>query len=798
MKTRVTMCVFVVFVLALAAQAGAQAESDRKTIQIGVVIDGPAQRLQDSLKLIASEIIALTRSAFEVKFDPKKQIVSDWQPDSIRQALDQLLADPEVDIVMANGPISSNDLVTRTDLPKPAVAPFVINKRIQVLAGPEGELKRKNLSYVVWSLNLDRDLKAFTELGQFKRIAFIGGGHIGRSIPKLLEDLVKQAEKQGVEIVPVYGEETAEVALERLPKQIDAVYLGPNPRMSMDEIEKLAAGLVERRLPSFSWFGRSEVEKGILAGLGGPEDFIRLSRRIALNIQRILQGEPPENLVTAFRLTEQLVINMTTARAVGVWPDFAVLSDAVLLGTKREAVKRKLTIHSAIQEAMKANLDLRAADKEVLAGEQEIRRARSNLLPQLDVSASGGWIDDDRAGFGQAERTVFWSATLNQSIYHQEAWANLGIQSDLQRSRKHQRHQTKLDVAADVALAYLDLLKAQTYERIQKENLRLTRSNLALARVRLQIGAAGPDEVYRWEAQVANSRRDLIGTISARNQVEIALNRLLNRPPEEPFLVEETSLNDPLLLSSEQILRDYFSNPFRFKVLREFMVYEGLKQAPELRALDASIAATQQQVDANRRALFIPDFGLQASTTHRFYTGGEGSAPAPGLPNDFDWFVGVTASLPLFEGGSRYADIRQSEHELAKLKIEKEAAQQLIEQRIRSALHQAGASFPAIKLSRDAAKAASDNLALVTDAYNRGATSIVTLLDAQNQSLISDLAAANAAYTFLSDLMAVERAVGRLDFFETPDHRDDFFRRLNAHAAKKRGRPSALPGAADR
>jgi outer membrane protein TolC len=241
----------------------------------------------------------------------------------------------------------------------------------------------------------------------------------------------------------------------------------------------------------------------------------------------------------------------------------------------------------------------------------------------------------------------------------------------------------------------------------------------------------------------------------------------------------------------------------RFKILRDFMVREGLKQAPELRALRAGIEARDAEVGANQRELYIPSFGLPAGTTHRLYQGGAGTeevtlpagmeSPFPS-PNDFDWFVGVTASLPLYEGGARYADLRQAEHELAKLEIEKEDAQRLIEQRIRSALHQAGASYPAIKLSRDAASAARDNLELTTDAYNKGAASIVVLLDAQNQSLVSDLAAANAAYAFLADLMMVERATGSFDFFITPEQRRGFFARLKAYTAGKRDRAGGASG----
>ena len=475
----------------------------------------------------------------------------------------------------------------------------------------------------------------------------------------------------------------------------------------------------------------------------------------------------------------------------------------MLIGKKRENVRRRLTLKSAVKEAMRSNLDLAASKRNVLAGSQDIRAARANLLPRLEINAGASIIDADRAGFGNAERTIQWGGSLTQSIYSEKAWSNLAIQKHLQKTRKQERATLKLDVTRNVAIAYLNLLKAQTVERIQRENLRLSRDNLALARVRRQIGTSGPGEVFRWEAQIANSRRDLIASAAQRNQAEIAVNQLLNRPQEEAFVAAETALADKGLLSSEKKFRDYLNNPFRFRVFREFMVREGIAAAPEIKQINAALRATKRQMASNKRSLYLPSVGLSASVTHRFFQDGEGSEPTefpplPGggeidfpSPNNLDWMVGLQAKLPLYEGGARYAAIDKSEHEYGKLRLEKKSVKTKIEQRIRSALHRAGASFPAIQLSRDAANAARGNLEVVSDAYSRGAASIITLLDAQNQALVADLAAANAVYEFLSDLMEVERAVGRFGFFTSSDDRQRFFSRLDAFQRAQASRQGA-------
>jgi outer membrane protein TolC len=101
-------------------------------------------------------------------------------------------------------------------------------------------------------------------------------------------------------------------------------------------------------------------------------------------------------------------------------------------------------------------------------------------------------------------------------------------------------------------------------------------------------------------------------------------------------------------------------------------------------------------------------------------------------------------------------------------------------QRIRSTLEAARGSYPGIGLSRQAAAAAARNLELVSDAYARGAVSILEVLDAQNAALNADLQAASAAYDFLIDLMRAQRAAHRFDFFLTAAERDAWYDRLEA------------------
>ena len=85
------------------------------------------------------------------------------------------------------------------------------------------------------------------------------------------------------------------------------------------------------------------------------------------------------------------------------------------------------------------------------------------------------------------------------------------------------------------------------------------------------------------------------------------------------------------------------------------------------------------------------------------------------------------------------------------------------------------------------ATAAKKNLDLVTDAYSRGAVSILDLLDAQNAALIAEETATNAVFDFLIDLMNLQRSLGGFDFFLDEQGLDGWLERLQ-HYIRNAGR----------
>jgi outer membrane protein TolC len=779
---------FVVVIVAavLIFPGGAGAQSQRPVVTIGIVADGPWERHADLTELVRSEIIELLSNEFDVRLPSEKYAEADWTLAGVRGAIDRVLTDEDVDMVVTMGPIGSHEAASRADLPKPVIAPIILDAELQNLPSEGGGSGVRNLTYI--ALPANRDLQVFREIVPFNRIALLVNGPLAEAIPGMSEDVRRATEAAGLEPTVIPVEMAVEPVLTALDAaDVEAVYVLPQMQLGEPEWGLLIAGLIERDLPSFSWMGRREVAEGIFAGRRPERFFQRIARRVATNIQRILLGEEPKVLQTGFAVQERLVINMGTARAIGVYPPWKVVTEAELIDDVGRRPVRELSLERVVREALEANLELSADRRGVAAGAKTVRLSSSILWPQIDVAADWSVIDEDQAALPvtQPERVLTGSATATWLVLDEQRWSDYSVQKSVQVSREQGFETLRLDIVQEAAIAYLNVLRAETFERIERGNLRVTRENLELAEIRRSIGAASPGEVYRWENQIANNRQAVIDVIAQRNVAEIELNRILNRPLEESFSTSEADINDPGLARSQQRLYEYMDNRLDFRIFRRFMAEEALGASPEIKSINALAAAERRTLQSANRSFYLPSAAVQAGLTDLWNSAGAGSD----LVQDFGltWSVGLNISYPLFTGAARFAERGRAAEQLAQLETQRDAVAQLIEQRVRSSLHQMGASLANIELSAEAAEAANNAFQLVQDSYSRGRASIVDLLDAQNSALVADLLAATAVYDYLIDFINVERATGRYDFFRSEEDREAFFDRLERFFQQAQG-----------
>ncbi|MGI9537146.1 MAG: TolC family protein, partial [Desulfocapsaceae bacterium] len=754
--------------------------------RIGIITDGPNVSPPGWPEVFISEIEQMATGEFKALFPEDMLLEADSTREGVTQAFDRLLGDPDCDLIVMLGFIGSTIAVERNEFSKPVVAPLIFDSELQKAPLEGISSGVRNLLYIDLGVQIDQGVITFRRLVDFKRLTLLLDERDIHGVPAAgkLGSYLANEHSLTVHMVPVI--DSAEAALSQIPADAEAVIIGSLWRFSDAEVARLAAGFNDRKLPSFTLASYDYLEAGMFATLMQEEAEEQLARQVAINIQEILLGEDPGALPIIFSQTQKLTINMATARAINVYPSLDYMTGARIINEERTDIERKLTLGEVVTEALAANLDLAVAEQEVSAGAYAVSEARSPLLPQVFIGTGATTIDDDRAEVSRGvnpENTWTGDLGFSQEIYSDRSWTGYSVEKFSQTGREYSRDSVKLDIIFESSTAYFDVLRQKTIERVQKENMQLTQANLERAQIRLSSGIAGPDELYRWQTQFATDRQIVLQAESATFDSMQALNRIINRPLQEEFIAEETDLSDPLIMGGDRLFYDLIHNPLHFREFRNFVVEEGLAAAPELKAFDAAIAAQDRIIVGARRDYWLPSFDVEGDFQQLFANSGAGERDSDisGL-DDSDWQVGVFARLPLFEGGRKTATLSRNREELLQLQTSRNNSQNRINQQILQSLNNTRASYPSIKLSRDALDAARNNLQLVTDSYVEGIKSIIDLLDAQNQALNAELGAANAVYDFLIDLMGLQRSIGTFVTFLPTDAKEEWMGRFKDFA----------------
>ena len=757
---------FILVALLLCISAPGQAQ---EKVVVAVVLDGPSARLANQQQLYVDELLVLTENEFDVEI---REFMGAWTKDSTLSTIDAAYADPDVDLVLAVGFVANQVAATRSEFPKPTFLPVILDTGLLKSGAKDGTSGVRNLNYLTAYANFDDDLDTLSRFKPYRNLVLFVDETLSTAIPQLRNAALDVSSAKGITLIEVTHDGVDHRLMNRVPAGSDAVFIAALPRMPATDFADLIAAINAAGLPSFSFVGVTDVERGLLATDREPRDVDRQARLNALNMQAVMLGERTEDQPIASLKKEQLTINMATARQIGLSPSFDLLSDAVLLNRVPEVTGDEYGLVEIARMAIEQNQDLLAETYGVQAGLEEIARARANLLPQIGASGSYTVRNDSplvSAGLS-SERSTDAAISVDQLLYSDAASANLKIQTQLQKSRLASFDEFRLDVVLAASTSYYAVLNARSQLAVQENNLRISKANLELAENRVSLGSSTAADVYRWQAEVARAQILVLNERATENQAHVTLNRILHKPQGVRLALREASFNEPFVMTRKEFDK-LIASPADYATFSRFYIERALRQAPELEQLNAQIVAKQRDLTSQRRSYWLPDFSIGGRYTSNLGQSGLGVGPPSGENLD-DWSVGLQATLPLFSGGLKKANVSRASYELRQLESLRSSAEERVEEAIRSQLHSVQAAYAQIDLTAIAADASLKNYNLVSDAYARGAVNVIELLDAQETSLTASAASAESLYNFLSIIMAMQRAVGGYDYLLPPEERN--------------------------
>ncbi len=751
-----------------------------KTITIGILADETSVENAPLLEKLQNEITAVVGQDAKVVF--KDPIENGFDLDTAKSNYLAMEAS-DVDIILAFGVINNIALYQQKVYAKPVIVFGSVNSDFIDLPKDQKTSGINNIAYIIAPLSYAKDLDAFNSIYEYKKVGILVDDYLPEALPiKELFDTY-------------FADKDAAYTLIDLPEDgnvsdllgdVDAVYLAGGFDLSEVAFRNLVSTINENQLPSFSANRKQDVEKGILATNQPETNIDQLFRRIALDVESIVNGTNPSELPMLLEYKNRLSLNFNTAKKIKFPLRYSMLGTVDIVGGESNYIpENAYSLLDIMNGVIGRNLGLEAERKNIDLSSQDVKTAKSNFLPDVSASATGLYLDPKVAEISNGANPEFSTSGtvgLQQLIYSEGAAAGITIQENLQKAQQETYNAAELDAVLNGSVAYFNALILKTNAQIQAQNLEVTKKNLEISEQNFQAGASGKSDVLRFRSQMAQNMQTLIEAGNQLDQAYYMVNQLMNNPVDMEIDVEDAVIAEGLFSNYKyQDFYDILDDPKLRPNLIDFLIEEAKTNAPELKNIGYNLAATQRSYRLNAAGRFVPTVALQGQYDLELSRAGAGTEAAAGFPMapDGTYNVGLNVSLPIFNQNLRNINRQTAKIQEDQLNIQKSNIDLNIETNINTLVLDLTNEIANIQISKIAEETAKESLELTQNAYSEGAVPLIQLIDAQTNYLQSQLASATANYNYLLASMQLERAIGYFFLMNSEVNNQAFIQRAN-------------------
>jgi len=435
---------------------------------------------------------------------------------------------------------------------------------------------------------------------------------------------------------------------------------------------------------------------------------------------------------------------------------FTVFALICLFSYLASGQTRKLSLQEALSLSLANNREIKISSFDVDRSQQQIILARSQQQPVIGLGGQlwhyfqspvffgfgNNTSSNDKIPYGRFGGKDQVAATLfvTQPVYN--AGIQPGIQQAKLQDRKNRLQVTnkEINTAAAVKQTYIQLLVLRERIRLQNESLARNEKALKDAKSLLAQGRALRVDTLRAYTSVENLKPDILKLTYAIGVGKQQLKTLIGIDS-----LQEIELSDSLLL------------PAAAPVLAEEEVYNEAKQhRADLKALDMEQQIADQQIKlaaANMKPVVSlnAQYLLQTQTSNFNYF----NANYPSTP-----FVGAQVTVPIFNGNSNKAKVKQAKIEREQSVVRSKNAYEELRAEVKQVVADVSETAARIQTSANVKETALLSYDITQYRYAKGVASRLELTDAELALTTAQSNYLEAVYDYLSARIALERSMG--------------------------------------
>jgi outer membrane protein TolC len=436
---------------------------------------------------------------------------------------------------------------------------------------------------------------------------------------------------------------------------------------------------------------------------------------------------------------------------------FLSLALQILLLPAVSAQTQPLSLKEAIALAVKNNRSLKVSQLDISRAEQQTNIAKSRALPSVNLTSQYLHYFDQPVFFGLGNGTPtndkipysrfggddqFTAAvTLVHPLYNPAVKPAIKQAYLTEKTNRLIYGDKEINVVAQVKQLYIGILVLN--ERLKLVHESLNRNEVALkdARSLYMQGRALRVDTLRAYTTVKNLQPDILRISNAINTGKLQLLTLLGiDSAQELNFTDSLVTNVPGILPSE-----------------EEVYAEAKTTRPDLQALSLQQQINEQQIEVAKAGRLpvlslVGQYQLQTQTNKfRF-----GSAYWP-----LTSFAGAQLTIPIFNGNSNNAKIKEARLATQQSVIQLTDAQQQLKTEVRRVVSDLQETAERMKTQLNVKETAQLSYDIVQYRYAKGVTSRLELTDAELALTTAQSNYLEAVFDYLSANIQLDRVIGK-------------------------------------
>ena len=401
------------------------------------------------------------------------------------------------------------------------------------------------------------------------------------------------------------------------------------------------------------------------------------------------------------------------------------------------------TLREALVSAYQTNPDLEAGRALLRATDELVPQALAGYRPSLflnsGVEAARGEIGRGTRSTGQdrsqtANRTSKQVAlSVRQNLYAGGSTAAGVRQAENQVSAARANLiSTEQQVLLDAITAYTDAWRDKSVLDLALNNEQRLRRQLRATRDRFEVGEVARTDVAQAEARLSRARADIETAKANLAASRAEYRRVIGT---DPGVLDDPQGAEGLPPSLEQALAIAANNP-------------------DIINATYTLAAAREAVDVAYGNI-LPSLDLQSDLSYA-------DQPNASQPWQDEASIGLALTIPLYQGGAEYAQVRQAREQALQNRSTLESAQRSVRENAARTWDQVYAARAAIRSFQDEVRANRIALDGVQQEALVGSRTVLDVLDAEQELFTSQVNLVRARRDYVVVTYQLKAAIGEL------------------------------------